>query len=317
MDNFILNNTNSVDDAGILEFIDKINNKENIIFTTSGTTGIPKEIVHTYDSLIKNIKTKKELKNTVWGLTYDWKKIAGSQVILQSYLNDGKIVNLFKKSYSEIINLIKEYKITHISGTPTFYRLLGNDVFENVKQVTLGGEVVDDNLISHIEKIFPNANITNIYALTEFGTLFTSNKYYFELSEKISIFVRIENNNILIKHDNEWINTGDLVEWIDETKFKIIGRETNMINVGGVKVNPIKVEEIINKLNYVSNSVVYGKENSVMGMIVVADVILNNNVSVKQIKNDLLKKLNEYEIPLKINIVNFIKTNSNGKVIRK
>ena len=317
MHNFILNNTNSADDVGILEFIDKINNKENITFTTSGTTGTPKQIIHTYDNLIKNIKTKKELKNTVWGLTYDWKKIAGSQVILQSYLNDGKIVNLFKKSYSEIINLIEEYKITHISGTPTFYRLLGNVVFENVKQVTLGGEVVDGNLISHIEKVFPNAKITNIYALTEFGTLFTSSKYYFELSEKISIFVKIENNNILIKDNNEWINTKDLVEWIDETKFKIIGRETNMINVGGVKVNPIKVEEIINQLDYVSNSVVYGKENSVMGMIVAADVILNSNVSVKQIKNDLFKKLNEYEIPLKINIVDFIETNSNGKVIRK
>jgi acyl-CoA synthetase (AMP-forming)/AMP-acid ligase II len=317
MHNFILNNTNSVDDVGILEFIDKINNKENITFTTSGTTGTPKQIIHTYDNLIKNIKTKKELKNTVWGLTYDWKKIAGSQVILQSYLNDGKIVNLFKKSYSEIINLIEEYKITHISGTPTFYRLLGNVIFENVKQVTLGGEVVDGNLISHIEKVFPNARITNIYALTEFGTLFTSSKYYFELSEKISIFVKIENNNILIKDNNEWINTEDLVEWIDETKFKIIGRETNMINVGGVKVNPIKVEEIINELDYVSNSVVYGKENSVMGMIVAADVILNSNVSVKQIKNDLFKKLNEYEIPLKINIVDFIETNSNGKVIRK
>ena len=317
MNSFILNNTNSIDDAGILKFIEKINNKENIIFTTSGTTGEPKEIIHSYDILVKNIKIKDDLKNTIWGLTYDWTKIAGSQVILQSYLNGGKIVNLFKKSYSEIINLITEYGITHISATPTFYRLLGNVVFENVNQVTLGGEVVDANLITHIEKIFPNAKITNIYALTEFGTLFTSSKDYFEFSEKISIFVKIENNNIFIKQNNEWIDTGDVIEWLGETKFKIIGRETNMINVGGVKVNPIKVEEIINELDYVSNSIVYGKENSVMGMIVAADVVLTNNITVKQIKNDLIEKLNQYEIPLKINIVDTIKINSNGKLIRK
>ena len=312
-----VNNTNSIDDAGILKFIEKINNKESITFTTSGTTGEPKEIIHSYDILVKNIKIKDDLKNTVWGLTYDWTKIAGSQVILQSYLNGGKIVNLFKKSYSEIINLITEYGITHISATPTFYRLLGNVVFENVNQVTLGGEVVDANLITHIEKIFPNAKITNIYALTEFGTLFTSSKDYFEFSEKISIFVKIENNNIFIKQNNEWIDTGDVIEWLGETKFKIIGRETNMINVGGVKVNPIKVEEIINELDYVSNSIVYGKENSVMGMIVAADVVLTNNITVKQIKNDLIEKLNQYEIPLKINIVDTIKINSNGKLIRK
>jgi acyl-coenzyme A synthetase/AMP-(fatty) acid ligase len=317
MNNFILNNTNSLDDNGILEFIKKINNKENIKFTTSGTTGEPKEIIHSYDILVKNIKIKDELKNTIWGLTYDWTKIAGSQVILQSYLNEGKIVNLFKKSHSETINLISQYGITHISGTPTFYRLLGNVVFENVKQVTLGGEVVDSSLITHIEKIFPNAKITNIYALTEFGTLFTSSKDYFEFSEKISIFVKIENNNIFIKDSGDWINTGDVVEWLDKTKFKIIGREANMINVGGVKVNPIKIEEIINNLEYISNSVVYCKQNSVMGRVVVADVIVNTNVEVSQIKKDLTKKLNKYEIPLKINIVDTINTNSNGKLIRK
>jgi acyl-CoA synthetase (AMP-forming)/AMP-acid ligase II len=317
MNSFILNNTNSEDDNGILDFINKIRNNESITFTTSGTTGEPKEIIHSYDILVKNIKIKDDLKNTVWGLTYDWTKIAGSQVILQSYLNGGKIVNLFKKSYSEIIHLIKEYGITHISATPTFYRLLGNVIFENVKQVTLGGEVVNSNVITHIEKVFPNAKITNIYALTEFGTLLTSNKDYFEFSEKISIFVKIKNNTIFIKQNNEWIDTGDVIEWLGETKFKIIGRETNMINVGGVKVNPIKVEEIINELDYVSNSIVYGKENSVMGMIVAADVVLTNNITVKQIKNDLIEKLNQYEIPLKINIVDTIKINSNGKLIRK
>ena len=317
MNSFILNNTNSEDDNGILDFINKIRNNESITFTTSGTTGEPKEIIHSYDILVKNIKIKDDLKNTIWGLTYDWTKIAGSQVILQSYLNGGKIVNLFKKSYSEIIHLIKEYGITHISATPTFYRLLGNVIFENVKQVTLGGEVVNSNVITHIEKVFPNAKITNIYALTEFGTLLTSNKDYFEFSEKISIFVKIKNNTIFIKQNNEWIDTGDVIEWLGETKFKIIGRETNMINVGGVKVNPIKVEEIINELDYVSNSIVYGKENSVMGMIVAADVVLTNNITVKQIKNDLIEKLNQYEIPLKINIVDTIKINSNGKLIRK
>ena len=250
-------------------------------------------------------------------MTYDWTKIAGSQVILQSYINGGKIVNLFKKPYSEIIDLITEYRITHISATPTFYRLLGNVVFENVKQVTLGGEVVDANLITHIEKIFPNAKITNIYALTEFGTLFASSKDYFEFSEKISIFVKIENNNIIIKDGEKWVNTGDVVEWLDETKFKIIGRDANMINVGGVKVNPLKIEEVINKLEYISNSVVYGKKNSVMGVIVVADVIVNDDIKVTQIKSDLNKKLNKYEIPLKINIVDTINTTSNGKLIRK
>jgi acyl-CoA synthetase (AMP-forming)/AMP-acid ligase II len=317
MSKFILNNTNSEIDNGILDFIKKINNKEDIIFTTSGTTGEPKKIIHKHNTLIKNIKIKEELKNTVWGLTYDYTKIAGSQVILQSYLNGGKIVNLTKHTHSEIVYLINKHIITHISATPTFYRLLGNNIFQNVTQVTIGGEPVDSNLIKHIKKIFPNAKITNIYALTEFGTLFTSNKDYFELSEKISTFIKIDNNQIHVKENNVWVNTEDVVEWIDNNKFKIIGREVNMINVGGVKVNPIKIESVINNLEYVSNSVVYGKENSVMGTVVFADIILKSEVDKIQIRNDLMKNLNQYETPLKINLVNSIEINSTGKIIRK
>jgi acyl-coenzyme A synthetase/AMP-(fatty) acid ligase len=318
MNNFILNNELSDVDFGILDFLNKIENKKLITFTTSGTTGTPKEITHTYESLTKNIKIREDLNGTIWGITYDYKKIAGSQVILQSYLNNGKLVNLYNKSKDEIIRLILEYNVTHLSATPTFYRLLtGGIVFENIMQVTIGGETVDSNLIDKIKKTFPKANITNIYASTEFGTLFTSNTYYFEISKKNSTFIKILNNHIHINQNNDWIDTGDIVEMIDDNKFKIIGRENSMINVGGVKINPIHIENVINSLDYVSNCYVYGKENSVMGMVVVAEIVLSNNINISQIKIDLIGKLTKYEIPLKINIVDVLNINSTGKIIRK
>lgn len=317
MNNFILNNTDSNIDFEILDFIKKIEGKEDIVFTTSGTTGKPKKIIHNYKTLVKNIKIKEELKDSVWALTYDYTKMAGSQVILQSYLNKSKIVNLFKKSYNETIHLIKKYNVTHISATPTFYRLLTNNIFEKIKQTTIGGEPVDINLINSLKKMFPNAKITNIYASTEFGTLFSSNDYCFEISEKIKQFVKIINETIFIKKNNEWIDTGDKIEWLESNKFKIIGRELSMINVGGVKVNPIKIESAINSLYYVLNSYVYGKNNSIMGTVVIADIVLKNNVDKNTIKKDLEKNLNKYEIPLKINIVDHIDLNSTGKIIRK
>lgn len=317
MNNFILNNTDSNIDFEILDFIKKIEGKEDIVFTTSGTTGKPKKIIHNYKTLVKNIKIKEELKDSVWALTYDYTKMAGSQVILQSYLNKSKIVNLFKKSYNETIHLIKKYNVTHISATPTFYRLLTNNIFEKIKQTTIGGEPVDINLINSLKKMFPNAKITNIYASTEFGTLFSSNDYCFEISEKIKQFVKIINETIFIKKNNEWIDTGDKIEWLESNKFKIIGRELSMINVGGVKVNPIKIESAINGLYYVLNSYVYGKNNSIMGTVVIADIVLKNNVDKNTIKKDLEKNLNKYEIPLKINIVDHIDLNSTGKIIRK
>ncbi len=316
MDNFILNNSNSEADLGILKFLEDVENKKSIVFTTSGTTGEPKSVVHSYDSIVKNIKINKDLQKSIWGLTYDYSKIAASQVILQSYLNDGKIVNLFGKNYLETIDLIEKYKITHISATPTFYRMLCNQTFNQVRQVTLGGESVDSLVISQIKKTFPNAKLTNIYALTEFGTLFSSDNEYFCLSESKSKIIRIENHRILVKEDKEWIDTGDLVEWKDDKNFKIVGRESSIINVGGYKINPIKIESVINSLDYVRNSKVYGLDNSVTGKIVVADIIATKEIEKREILNDLKSYLNKYEIPLKINIVDQIQTNSTGKIIR-
>lgn len=318
MDSFILNNTSSKTDLGILDFIKKINNKEDITFTTSGTTSEPKIITHNYNLLTKNIKIKDELKNIIWGLTYDYTKIAGAQVILQSYLNNSKIVNLYEKTPSEVSNLINKYNITHLSATPTFYRLLGKNKFKTIKQATLGGEPVDESLILHLKNIFPNAKIKNIYASTEYGALFASSNSYFTLSDKTNNFVKIKDNILYVKYNNKWENTGDIIEWIDDLRFKIIGREINMINVGGIKVNPIRVENIINSLDYITNSYVYSIPNSVIGNIVCADIIVNRNISIQLLKQDLKNTtISKYEFPLKINLVDKIKTTSTGKIIRK
>ena len=113
MDKFILN-FNFQTDSGILDLLQKINNQEAIEFTTSGTTGEPKKINHSYSFITKNIKIDSKYSNIVWGLTYPSNKIAGSQVILQAYLNKGYIVNLFDKPLSEIPHLINKYNITHL-----------------------------------------------------------------------------------------------------------------------------------------------------------------------------------------------------------
>ena len=314
-------------ELGILSFIKMINtNDKDIEYETSGTTGEPKKVYHNYNSLTKNIKIDKNLIESIWGLTYDYKKIAGSQVILQSFLNNSTIVNLYGKSKKEIHDLIEYQKITHISGTPTFYKLLidGGFVYNNIKQLTLGGEVSENSLLNKLTLNFPNAKITNIYASTEFGTLLTTNGQYFKITEKNRNLVKIVDDEIvvhssLLSQDTnlEWFNTGDKIEWVDDDNFKIVGRQTNMINVGGVKVNPIKVENLINSLEYVLISFVYGIKNSLMGNVVSVDLVLKFDKSIKDIKFDLRNLLEPYEVPLKINIVEKININSTGKIDRK
>lgn len=308
------NNQNSKEN--IESFVKTLFEGGKVNFTTSGTTGTPKSITHSVDVVTKYVKQLNE--NDVWGLTYDYTKIAGSQVIAQAYKNNNLLVNLYQKTTNEIHSLITKYNITHLSGTPTFYRLnFVNEIFPSVKQVTLGGEVVTENILILLKKVFPEANISNIYALTEFGSILSSTSHLFSLSKRTSKNVKIKNNTIHIYFNNKWHDTKDVIEWVDEFRFKIIGRDTNMINVGGVKVNPIKVETYLNQIEAIKNSFVYSETNSVIGNIVVADIVLSHNITKPDIKQYLKTYLNPYEIPLKFNIVTSIKTNSTGKIIRQ
>jgi non-ribosomal peptide synthetase component E (peptide arylation enzyme) len=62
---------------------------------------------------------------------------------------------------------------------------------------------------------------------------------------------------------------------------------------------------------------VYSKSNSLLGNIIICDLVLFNDVSIFEIKTDMRTILNEYEIPAKINIVDEIIINENGKISRK
>lgn len=299
----------------IEDFINKVLLNKNLTFSTSGTTGSPKTVIHTVDTITKHVKEDTELN--IWGLTYDYTKIAGSQVIVQALKNNNTLVNLYRKSTKEIHNLIKTHHITHLSGTPTFYRLnFKDEIFNSVKQVTLGGETVTENVIQLVAKVFPNANITNIYALTEFGSILASPSHLFKLNNRTKQFIKLT-DTVNVYFGGKWYDTGDMVEVFEDGSFSIIGRKSSMINVGGHKVNPYIIEEKLNNLEGIISSKVYGKKNSLTGNIVAADIIALDNIDMKEVKKSLRETLKSYEVPRIFNKVTNLNINSTGKITRK
>ena len=318
----------------ILNYDDLISNikKTNatIKLNTSGTTGEPKVINHTFSSMIGNIKVSNDRLNDVWGFTYNPTKMAGYQVLFQSIINGGTLVNLFKYNYSEISNRIEKYNITHISATPTFYKILTSDgiSYPNVTQISLGGEGSNIELQNKIKINFPNAKLKNIYASTEVSSLFASNGDLFKIPNRYKELVRLDSGKLMIHKslvgqsksidfNNDWYDTGDLVEMIDSDSFKIIGRDGSLINVGGYQINLAQIESKISELNFVKLCKVYSKSNSLLGNIIMCDLVLLNNISIFEIKNSMRGVINDYEVPSKINIVDEIIINENGKISRK
>jgi acyl-CoA synthetase (AMP-forming)/AMP-acid ligase II len=315
----------------IEDLIEKIKlNNFSIDLFTSGTTGLIKKINHNLNSLTKNIVIKDEFKSVIWGLSYHPSKMASYQVIFQSIFNQSTLVNLFDYNFDQKSLMINNFNVTHISGTPTFYRMLISNgiIFNGVKQITLGGEGCDSNLITKLKINFPNAKIKNIYASTEAASLLISDSDLFSIPEKYKNVIKIKNNLLYIHNtllgqvdstslEGEWFNTMDIVEFVDPNEFRFIGRKNTEINVSGYKVNPFHVENVINSLDYVNLCKIYPKKNSVVGNILCCDLVLNKNITKNMIKNNLLDRLEKYEIPVIFNIVESIEFNENIKINRK
>tara|TARA_R110002033_G_scaffold92356_2_gene141798 strand:+ start:1554 stop:2759 length:1206 start_codon:yes stop_codon:yes gene_type:complete len=321
---------NAQNKINISNFNKYLNTSSDVSLTlfTSGTTGTPKMVSHKFSSLIQSVKVGDYYKNNIWALAYNPTHIAGIQVFFQSVLNTNTIIDIFNTNRAFILNSLDKYKVTNLSATPTFYRLLlpFSGVLTSVKQVTVGGEKSDEKLINKLGKSFKNARITNIYASTEAGQILKSKGDYFKIENKL---VKIVNNEILLHKSllggndfskSEWYETGDLIEYIDDGKtyFKIISRKNDLINSGGYMVNLIEVEEQVLEIEGISDVRVYAKKNAVIGSLIFCEVELLRNVILteKDIKNDLITRLQPHKIPRIIKIVDSIGKTKTGKKIR-
>ena len=311
--------------------------QSQIQLATSGTTGAPKTIFHNISSLTRGIRVSEGHGKDVWGLAYPTDHLSGLQVLLQAIMNGNTIVQLFGDSADSIHSAIEKHSITHLSCTPTFLNLLGNgdSSHPQVRRITTGGESSQSRCKLTIQRLFPNAKYRNIYALTEVGNLLISDGDTFSIPESLRGFVRIQDGTLAIHQSllagnqiknknvstsNKWYVTGDLVEVIETSplKFKFQSRRDEIINVGGYKVAPQTIEELLLEVNGVQQALVYGKLNSVTGQIVACDIVPTpgENLNVDLIRQQLSRRLPSHSVPRLYNLVSSLELTANGKLCR-
>lgn len=310
-----------------------LHSTSEITIFTSGTTGQPKKVVHSIGTLTRAVRLGDKYKNQVWAYAYNPTHMAGLQVFFQAFGNQNTLVNIFNMQRAEVYKKINECQITHISATPTFYRLLlpFEQSYPSVQRVTLGGEKSDDHLYESIHKIFPTAKINNVYASTEAGSLLVSNGIFFQIPVAIRDKFMVAEEELLIhksllgksdkfKFDGDYYHSGDLIEWVNEEKsiFKFKSRKNELINVGGYKVNPGEVENLINAIDGVRQSLVFGKANSILGHVLIADVQLEDGAEISEldIRKTLKDQLQDFKIPRKIKFVESFSLTRTGKIKR-
>lgn len=309
------------------------NSGSELTIFTSGTTGQPKKVIHTVQNLTRSVRCGEKYIGQIWGYAYNPTHMAGLQVFFQAFENSNTLVNIFNASRSEVYHLIAKYSITHISATPTFYRLLlpYEMSYPSVQRITLGGEKSDSHLYESIHAIFPLAKINNVYASTEAGSLFAAKGDCFQLPVAIRDKFKVVDDELLIHHsllgrsesfqlDGDFYHSGDLIEWVNQSEgtFRFKSRKNELINVGGYKVNPSEVETAINSLDGVRQSLVYGKPNSVLGNILCAEIQLEEGKKMAEldIRLFLKDKLQDFKVPRRIKFVDSFSLTRTGKLKR-
>src|SRR6267143_1406725 len=282
------------------------------ILLTSGTTGLPKMVVHTLSSLAGAIQAGSATpKQALWSTFYDIRRYGGLQILLRALLGGGSLVlSSAREPTGDFLVRAAARGVTHMLGTPTHWRnaLMSPSARRLTPQyVRLSGEIADQAILDHLRAFYPGAAVVHAFASTEAGV-------GFEVGDGLAGFPAS-----LIGHE-------DAVVEMSGERYYFVGRRDGVINVGGQKVHPEEVEAVINSHPQVRVSQVRAKKNAFMGALVVADVVLNGETGAANGGGEGLERailehcratLPRHKVPAAINFVSSLAVAPTGKIVRR
>ena len=281
------------------------------VLPTSGTSGPPKLVVHTLDSLMGAIGAAPTQQ---WATFYDVRRYGGLQIFLRALAGQGSLqLSGVDESVDSFLSRLGDGEITHISGTPSHWRkvlMSANARRIDPDYVRLSGEIANDSVLESLRALYPRARVEHAYASTEAGVVFSvdDGQAGFPaawLARKGAVEMKIVDGALRVRSsriasrflgadappltdEDGFIDTGDMVERRGERLY-FVGRRGGIINVGGAKVHPEEVEAVLNAHAAVRASRVFARRNPIVGALVVGEVVLRDaQVSRDGLERDIL-----------------------------
>src|SRR5213079_1903406 len=322
------------------------------ILLTSGTTGLPKMVVHTLSSLAGAIQAGSAApQQALWSTFYDIRRYGGLQIFLRALLGGGSMVlSSARESTGDFLLRAAARGVTHMLGTPTHWRnaLMSPSARRLTPQyVRLSGEIADQAILDHLRAFYPGAAIVHAFASTEAGVAFDVDDglagFPASLLERPAggVDLKVEAGSLRIRSARTatrylespgpplvgrdgFVDTGDMVERRGDRLY-FVGRRGGIINVGGLKVHPEEVEAVINGHPHVRMSLVRTRKNALTGALVVADVVLKAaadpaNGRGAELEGEILRlcrdRLPRHKVPVAIHFVPALPVAPTGKLVR-
>jgi acyl-CoA synthetase (AMP-forming)/AMP-acid ligase II len=190
--------------------------------------------------------------------------------------------------------------------------------------MTYGTEVMPESTLRRIHAAFPDVKLLQTYGLSEVGILRSKSKSSDSLWVKVGgegFETRVVDGMLEIKAKSAmlgylnhpspftadgWFKTGDAVE-VDGEYLKILGRKSELINVGGEKVYPAEVESVLQLMEGVEDVAVTGQPHPMTGQIVFARVKLATDEPLAAFRARMRQfchdKLPRFAVPQKVELV--------------
>lgn len=299
-----------------------------LIVFTSGSTGRPKGILHDCECVARKFVAERPGWRTILFLMVD--HFGGFNTLLSTFAYGGTAVSVPDRMPDTVCRIIEQSRATLLPTTPTFLNLLiasgchrGYDL-SSLQMITYGTEVMAETTLQQIRMIFPNARIKQTYGLSEVGVLHSISESDGSVWVKVGgngfdvkvvddvLWVRSEANmvgylNAPSPFDSDgWMCTSDQVEVRGEY-MRVLGRTSELINVGGQKVLPIEVETTLLKADNVREATVYGVRHPLMGQVAHARVSLHRpedpEALAERLRTFCVERMARYKVPVRFTVV--------------
>jgi acyl-coenzyme A synthetase/AMP-(fatty) acid ligase len=270
-------------------------NPGRVSLLTSGTTGEPKIVEHTWDTLFTMSRVKSS-RAANWLLTYQPGTYAWWQMVTMAiFLPEQSLTITSDRTPVALTQTAIAHGVTAISATPTFWRMVLLQFSPDdlralpVRQLTLGGEAVDQPILDRLRAQFPDATLTHIYASSEAGAAIVvrDGREGFPIewlsaddTQSDSPQLQIRDGILWIRSpfatQADWMCSGDLCE-VRDGRVIILGREqSTFINVGGAKVPAHEVERVLRSHPAVMWCRVGRRKAPLLGELVIADIVFKS-----------------------------------------
>ncbi|MDZ4674389.1 MAG: AMP-binding protein [Gemmatimonadota bacterium] len=313
-----------------------------LVLFSSGSTGKPKAILHALPQLLEKFRKPRHCYRTVTFLLFD--HIGGFNTLFYTLANLGCVVVPEERSVRMVCRGIERHGAELLPTSPSFLNLLllGDSYrdfdLSSLKLVTYGTEVMPERTLEQLSEALPHVRLQQTYGLSELGILRSKSASNRSLlvqvggedyeTKVVDGTLRIRAKCSMLGYLNApspfdadgWFDTGDSVIQ-DGEYYRILGRVTEIINVGGQKVYPAEVEKVIAEIPGFDDVAVAGEAHLLLGNIVVATVQMREPLPAAEVKRRIHEhcrgRLQPYMLPAKVKVVTESLVNSRFKKVRR